>query len=460
MLENSGPLFGRVLAVERNGMNAVMRRASLWGLPVIVLAGALFLRASGWSFPSLHAALIDLLMRLHPVTGGLRAPVHATEADMAFVTLTGLGLIFLLAREHFKGAIINFSVALTAILAMAWQLYAEQNIAFDPFFIIIALSAVLAAGITAYAADGTGMRGRLKRSLGAHLPPATIVTIANRPEILNLSGETRMMTYMVCNVRGYAELAESFASDPVGLSRLTRRILTPLADAVLERRGAIDRMMPGGLTAFFNAPLDDPEHAIHACEAALRMTEAMDHVNRALENERRADGSPYKPIEIGIGINSGRGVVADFGTLARPEYSVTGRASALTAAIEQASAKYGPAIVTGDATRKLAERNFAFLEVDVVAGGEAGEPISLFALLGNPLVRASPKFRALQTFHDHIFSAYRARDWEKTTALIAQCRQLSGASPLLYDLYTARIAHYEKNPPGEGWNGIVRADLV
>jgi adenylate cyclase len=220
----------------------------------------------------------------------------------------------------------------------------------------------------------------------------------------------------------------------------------------------VDRVAPGQLSGFFNAPLDDPDHAIHACECALKMVASLEKINRSLEQERRPDGTTIGPIGIGIGVNTGPGVVGDFGTTARPEYTVAGRAATLAPEIEALSDRYGPAIIVGEATRKAAERNFAFLEVDLLPTGM--EPIKLYALLGNPLVRASPKFRALATFHDHIFQSYRAQQWSKARALIEQCRTLSGASQELYDLYLNRIAHFEANPPGPDWDGTFRPTVA
>ena len=159
------------------------------------------------------------------------------------------------------------------------------------------------------------------------------------------------------------------------------------------------------------------------------MTRALELVNRGFEQERRSDGSPYLPIEIGIGIHSGPGVVGDFGTEARPEYTVAGYGAPLAGEIESMSAKYGPAVIASDATRQLAERNFAFLEVDTIHPENATAPVKLYALLGNPLFRASPKFRALATFHEHIFQEYRAGQWAKTRALIEQCRKVVGREP-------------------------------
>jgi adenylate cyclase len=116
-------------------------------------------------------------------------------------------------------------------------------------------------------------------------------------------------------------------------------------------------------------------------------------------------------------------------------------------------------VIVSESTRKASERGFAFLEVDYLACGAQDEPIKLYAMLGNPVVRASPKFRALMTFHEHIFQSLRTQQWEKARALIDQCRKLSGASPKLYELHLARIAYFESNPPGSEWDGAFRPIL-
>ena len=80
-------------------------------------------------------------------------------------------------------------------------------------------------------------------------------------------------------------------------------------------------------------------------------------------------------------------------------------------------------------------------------------------MLGNPQARSSPKFRALSTFHDHLFNALRGQQWSEARALIEQCRKLSGASQALYDLYLARIRYFRSNPPGPEWDGAFRPVL-
>ena len=305
---------------------------------------------------------------------------------------------------------------------------------------------------------GSEARERTKKLglLKKRLPQKALRSVRRAPKLLDLGAETRNMTFLVCRIRGFAKIVDSFASDPEGLSRLARRALTPMVQAVHDRGGTIDRIVPGGLTAFFNAPLDDPDHAIHGCECALSILNSMEKVNRVLEQGRHPDGTPFDSIGIGIGLNTGPAIVGNFGTESEPDYAATGHAVTAADDIEKLSANYGTAILVGHSTRALAERNFAFLEVDVLPEGDA-EPAPLFALLGSPLSRANPKFLALKAFHENIFQAYRNRQWDKARGLITQCRSLSGANPVLYDLYSQRIEYYQQHPPAANWNGIFEA---
>jgi adenylate cyclase len=182
-------------------------------------------------------------------------------------------------------------------------------------------------------------------------------------------------------------------------------------------------------------------------------------VNDALAGQTRADGSVLPALEIGVGLATGPVIAGAFGGEGRMGYSVNGDAVMAATRIQALSHQYGPAVIVSDATRQAAERSFAFLEVDTVAAGAGDPPMTLHAILGNPVLKASPKFRALTTFHDHIFQALRKQQWRQARALIEQCRKLSGASPRLYDLHLDRIGYYEHAPPGENWDGAFRPIL-
>ena len=296
-------------------------------------------------------------------------------------------------------------------------------------------------------------RAKAKRALEFKLSPKMMKRVARTPEAL--ASATRLISFVACRIRGFETIMEALDRDPAVLTKLTRVTLTPLIDAVLERHGTIDRMTPDGFTAFFNAPLEDKQHASHACECALAMLLALEKVNRALEHVT-FEGVSLGPVGIGIGISTGPGIVGDFGTDKHPHFTVAGHASLHACELERQSSYYGTSILVAESTRAMAESEFAFLEVDSVET-KSGEKAPLYALVGTPVSRANPKFLALKAFHERIFEAYRAGEWEKAKGLIEQCRGLSGANPVLYDFYLKRIALLESQPSSADWSGRFEA---
>lgn len=386
-------------------------------------------------------------------------PASTPEAGLAFVIVLGAGLVFLFARGRLVGAGAVAFLAIAAAQGLGWFLFANAQMLLDVANPSAALAAAFVGGCAARQWEVSRARSRLKASFADSLPAKTIAVIARRPALLRLDGETRTVTCLSCGIRRFAGVAEGFADDPAGFTHLVNSAIAPLIEDALNHGGMIARLDGEGFTASWNVPLDDPEHAIHACEAANRMTTTLAEINEQLARERRLDGTAYDPVEIGIGISTGKAIAGGLNAHGRKVYSVTGDATFMADRIRDLSAQYGPAVIVSEDARKAAQRGFAFLEVDFIAAGPRDEPIKLYAMLGNPLVRASPKFRALETFHEHIFQSLRLQQWDKARGLIDQCRKLSGASQKIYDLHLARIAYYESNPPGTDWDGAFRAVL-
>ncbi|HEX3810389.1 MAG TPA: adenylate/guanylate cyclase domain-containing protein [Rhizomicrobium sp.] len=399
-------------------------------------------------------ALENILSGYH-----LMRPPSADMAELIFLAIAGGTVVFLLYRFGLLWAGALTVLAIAGAGYLSWSLYSGNHVLLDSLGPGIALALTFAAGVAARGLEVGRARSRLRNAFAEALPVGALDQIARNPHLLKLEGEARTVSYLSCGIRNFSGVAESFRDDPAGFTDLVGRVLSPLVEVALAKGATLDRLTTEGFSAFWNAPLDDSEHAIHACEAASRMIEVVADVNDALSRERRFDGLAIGPIEIGVGISTGTAIAGGFGAHGRNVYSVTGDCTVLAGRIQQHSAQYGPAIIVSEDTRKGAERGFAFLEVDYIAIGAHDEPVKLYAVLGNPLVRASPKFRALSTFHEHIFQSLRTQQWEKSRGLIDQCRKLSGASPKLYDLHLARIDYFEDNPPGTDWDGAFRPIL-
>ena len=211
---------------------------------------------------------------------------------------------------------------------------------------------------------------------------------------LKLGGERRTLTVLFCDVRGFTTISEDMKDDPEGLTTLVNRLLTPLSEAVLNRRGTIDKYIGDCLMAFWNAPLDDPDHAVHAVQAARDMLAALGGLNAELEAEAKAAGRPPKALRIGIGINTGECVVGNMGSARRFDYSALGDAVNLASRLEGASKDYGVPLLLGERTATLAARKFAVAELDriTVKGRSTVSPV--FTLVDGASEQALARHRA------------------------------------------------------------------
>lgn len=377
-------------------------------------------------------------------------------AEALLLVLLGGAMIALLGRGLGWAALLSAGGVL-AMLLLSWYLFAAHGILADAATPSLFLLLAFAAGAAAWIHDIRLAYAGLRMAFADSLPRATIEKIARRPTLLKIEGERRTVTYLVCGVRGQKQLAAAFHDNPHGFTMVMQKALTPLIDQALAHGGTIDRLTADGFAAFWNAPLDDKDHALHACEAANGMAIMSSRVTELLAQDMREMDNPPL-VEIGVGIATSEVMVGAFGGYGRLGYSVNGDAVTLAQRIQALSPLYGPALVVADNAKRSAERGFAFLEIDTIADGN-NQPVTLWAIMGNPVVRATPKFRALSVFHDHIFQAIRKQHWQLARDLIGQCRRLSGASQKLYDLQLSRIAWYEAHPPGPDWDGAFRQPI-
>jgi adenylate cyclase len=271
-----------------------------------------------------------------------------------------------------------------------------------------------------------------------------------------LGGEERTMTVMFSDVRGFTTISETYKDDPQGLTQLMNRLLTPLTNAILERNGTIDKYMGDAIMAFWNAPLDDREHEVNACEAALDMLERLRTLNDERRQEAEQNGKLFIPIRIGIGLNTGRCVVGNMGSDLRFQYSVLGDSVNLASRLEGQTKSYGVPILIGSRTAEAVKDRFAILELDCITVKGKAEPEVVYAVLGRKDVTLSSTFEAVQTSMRHMLASYRARDWTDAIKAAQTCRMANGAFHLdgVADLYEERIQAFQHHPPPADWNGV------
>ena len=182
---------------------------------------------------------------------------------------------------------------------------------------------------------------QIKKQFEHYLAPAMVKKLQDNPSLLKLGGETRELTFLFCDIRGFTPISEKYKSDPQGLTKLINSFLTPMTDIILRSGGTIDKYMGDCIMAFWNAPLDCPEHQKKAILVAKTMREKMKKLDLGFN--------------IGIGINSGTAVVGNMGSEQRFDYSVLGDAVNLASRLEGQSKEFNTTIVVGEDTYKNAE---------------------------------------------------------------------------------------------------------
>lgn len=310
-----------------------------------------------------------------------RAGAPVVLAGIALAAILAAGTVWRSTR--WQTAVIALGAAL-GFAAISFLLIRHAQLFVSPLGPALAFAGIAVGQAAFDYADERRNRKQITRAFSQYLSPALVERLARDPSQLRLGGERRTLSILFCDVRGFTTIAETMKDDPEQLTTLINRLLTPLSDIVLGHGGTIDKYIGDCLMAFWNAPLDDEDHANHAVAAAIDMLARMETLNVELKREATERGSVYHQLKIGIGINTGECVVGNMGSSQRFDYSVLGDAVNLASRLEGASKNYGVPLLIGEGTAVLADR-FSVLELDriTVKGRTTASPV-FTALAGVP----------------------------------------------------------------------------
>lgn len=418
-------------------------------------AGLLDLRATPLeaSVPGveLHAQAIEQILQ----GSFLQRPDFATPAELLYILVLGLLIAFLIYRMGAIGSAVLGGIAVAAVIGVSWYAFAAFGWLVDPIYPAIALTAIYLTGTLFVFLRTERERNRVRYAFGHYMAPALVERLADDPSRLKLGGEIRDMTLLFSDVRGFTAISEGL--DAEELTYFLNSLFTPLSKIILEEQGTIDKFMGDAVMAFWNAPLDDNEHASHACRAALRIMQQMPDLNERWRGEAEAKGRSFNPVKIGIGLNTGVCCVGNLGSETRFDYSVIGDNVNVASRLEGQSKTYDVVIIVGESTTARAP-DFAFLELDLLKVKGKTEATRIFALLGDSELKHSQRFIDLSGRHGEFLQRYRAKDWDTAESVVRDCERLNGAGLYrLYALYRERIAFFRHNPPPAHWDGTAEA---
>lgn len=333
----------------------------------------------------------------------------------------------------------------------SWWAYSRHGVLLDPIMPTLSTGAVYVCGMLALFARKQGEAREIKSIFTLYVAPAVVGKLIADPSLVRLGGEERRVTVMFSDLRGFTTLSEGKSATE--LTRFLNDYLTPMTEEVLSRLGTVDKYIGDAIMAFWNAPVDDARHAIHAVEAALGMRAALEPLNARWATE--AAGRPFKPVKFGIGLNTGMACVGNLGSRAKFNYSLIGDEVNVASRLESASKQFGVDIVASEATRTEAP-DFAWLEVDAVVFKNKTTPVGVYALAGDEKMAASEDFLGLADAHARMMALYRRRDFAAARDL---ARLLEPRAPAalrgLYQFHARRFAALAEAAPGADWRAVL-----
>jgi len=381
-------------------------------------------------------------------------PDWAAGLERTILILLGIALSLGLAPlGALRGGIVS-AFAFAATVLGSWMAFRYSALLIDPTFPALGVIGVYIADTTFSFYREERARAYIRRAFDHYLSPELVERIASDPNQLELGGEERDMTVMFCDIRSFSRISESL--NPREVIQFLNGFLTPLTDVLLAHDATIDKFMGDAILAFWNAPLNDPDHHRNAAYATLQMLDRLKEMNR----DYPSDPARVWPgeVRIGIGMNSGPCFVGNIGSVQRLNYSLVGDTVNLASRIEGLTKNYGTPIALGtDLAFRLSD--FALIELDLVRVVGRAAPEKLFALLGTPERAADPEFKALATAVTAMLAAYRAQDWDRAEQALDNAAAKAGAFDIakFVKLYRDRIAGYRATPPPQDWDGVYQA---
>ena len=270
------------------------------------------------------------------------------------------------------------------------------------------------------------------------------------PELLQLGGDSRELSIMFTDVRGFTSISEHYGKDVQGLTKIMNRYMTAMTAKIIENQGTLDKYIGDAQMAFWNAPLDDADHAKNAVRTGLQMMGSLDAFNREVAKE----GVP--PFGMGLGINTDTVVVGNMGSDQRFDYTCLGDGVNLASRLEGQSKPYGVKIVLGPKTAEYVKDEYYVLELDCIAVKGKTEGVHIYTVLGRKdEVRAD---HADSQMHDAMLALYRKQKFDQA---IKQCQELKGrfdgAMDHYYDAWIERCLEMKNVRLPEDWDGVFRA---
>ncbi len=293
-------------------------------------------------------------------------------------------------------------------------------------------------------AKGLEERDFIKNTFERYVSTAVATEIIKNPDMVHLGGQKKTLTIFFTDIGNFTNLSEALSPEDVvkNLNQYFRGMCT----AILKYNGTINEFLGDAILAFWGAPIAQEDHALLACQSALRCREFLVD----LEKKWVAEGLP--PRTYRFGINTGEVVVGNIGSSSRFKYTAVGDDVNLASRLEAANKHYGTQILISEKTHSLIKDVLVTREIDIVRVVGKSNPIKVYELVAEKGYIDKKKARQLEHFNAGV-RAYRARQWENAISCFMQVLHLTPEDKPT-KMYVQRCQEYQQIAPAQDWDGV------
>jgi adenylate cyclase len=392
-----------------------------------------FLATSGKLTPGVevHATIVENMLTDRAIT-----VLDPQWALVLMTALLALAVPALLRWHPLWSGVWILALAACAAGGAAWS-FGQYNLWWPAGATVAALAALyVAMGLASYISERRRAE-QVTNAFGKYVSPQVVRELMARPELLKLGGRRREVTVLFTDLAGFTSISERLP--PENVAQVVNTYLTAMTRLIMAAGGTVDKFIGDAVMAFWGAPLDDPDHALHAVGTAMAMQEAMAKLQPALTALGCAG------LSMRIGINSGPVIVGNMGSEDRFDYTVVGDCVNLASRLEGVNKLYGTRILVSENTARLLPAGFSLRKVDVVRVAGKKQPVSIFSPCEDPeLVLRSDA--ALRAYGDGDWPG-ACRAWEHVLA--------HAPGDGVATLFLERIEGFRLEGPPRDWDGAV-----
>jgi adenylate cyclase len=338
---------------------------------------------------------------------------------VGFLALGAFMVVVVLLLGPFAG-IAAGALSLGAAIGFSWWMFTTRGIMLDPSYPLIGLTLLYLALVFFRFLTTERAKKQIRRAFGYYVAPSLLSEIEKNGDRLKLGGEVRRITVLFSDMRGFTSLSEKL--EPRRILTILNTLFGALGREIVGRMGTIDKFIGDAIMAFWNAPVDVPDHERKALRAALGMRQKLAELNHTDAFHLRADKAAVQELGIGIGISTGEALVGNMGLETRFDYSALGDTVNVASRVESACKEVGYDILVADPVRVIVS-DFAFLEAGALALKGKAERVVIYLLVGDAELAKSGAFHLLRVTHAEALEALRSgRD---TSGAIAECQALA-----------------------------------